>query len=92
MFFGGLAAFLLAQIAYTFGYWVTGLPQSLFLTALLCCGAAGGITLRWQWPHLGAAESPPVVADVLVIVVKCAAATGCSRAFSSLVRVVTAAA
>ena len=70
---------------------MTGLPQSVFLTALLCFGAAGVITLRWLWPHLSAADRPPVVAYVLVIVVMCAAATGSSRAFGSLVPVVAAA-
>jgi len=91
VFFGGLAAFLLAHIAYTVGFWVTGPPQSVFLTALLCFGAAGAITLRWLWPHLSAEDRPPVVAYVLVIVVMCAAATGSSRALGSLVTVVAAA-
>jgi uncharacterized membrane protein YhhN len=91
VFFGGLAAFLLAHVTYTVGFWLTGLPQSVFLTALLCFGAAGVITLSWLRPHLTAGDRPPVVAYVLVIVVMCAAATGSSLALGSLVPVVGAA-
>jgi uncharacterized membrane protein YhhN len=91
VFLGGLAAFLLAHIAYTAGFWVIGVPQSVFVTALLCFGAAGVLTLRWLRPHLTAGDRPPVVAYVLVIVVMCAAATGSSLALGSLVPVVGAA-
>ena len=91
VFFGGLAAFLLAHVAYTVAFWTTGPPPLALLPALLCFGAAGAITLRWLWPHLSAGDRPPVVAYVLVIVVMCAAATGSSRAVGSLVPVVGAA-
>jgi len=91
VFFGGLAAFLLAHVAYAVAFWTTGLPVIVFLTALRCFGAAGVITLRWLWPHLSAGDRPPVVAYILVIVVMCAAATGSARTVASLAPVVGAA-
>jgi uncharacterized membrane protein YhhN len=91
VFMGGLAAFLLAHVAYTVAFWTTGPPVLVVLPALLCFGVAGALTIRWLWPHLSAGDRPPVVAYVLVIVVMCAAATGSSRAFGSLVPAVGAA-
>jgi uncharacterized membrane protein YhhN len=91
VFFVGLAAFLLAHVAYTAAFWTSGPPPLVFLPALLCFGIAGVITLRWLWPHLSDGDRPPVVAYILVIVVMCAAATGSSRAVGSLVPAVGAA-
>jgi uncharacterized membrane protein YhhN len=91
VFMGGLAAFLLAHVAYTVAFWTTGPSLLVVLAALVCFGAAGVITVRRLWPHLSAGDRPPVVAYVLVIVVMCAAATGSARAFGSLVPVVGAA-
>jgi uncharacterized membrane protein YhhN len=91
VFMGGLAAFLLAHVAYTVAFSVTGPSPLVSLAALLCFGAAGVVTLRWLWPHLSAADRPPVVAYILVIVVMCAAATGSSRAVGSLVPAIGAA-
>ncbi len=85
VFMGGLAAFLLAHVAYTVAFWTTGPSPLAVLAALVCFGAAGVITLRWLWPHLSAGDRPPVVAYILVIVVMCAAATGSSGAVGSLV-------
>jgi uncharacterized membrane protein YhhN len=91
VFIGGLAAFLLAHVAYTVAFWTTGPSPLVVLAALVCFGAAGVITLRWLWPHLSAGDRPPVVAYILVIVVMCAAAAGSSRAVGSLVPAVGAA-
>jgi uncharacterized membrane protein YhhN len=91
VFFGGLAAFLLAHVAYTVAFWTTGPSWLVVLAALLCFGAAGVVTLRWLWPHLSAGDRPPVVAYIVVIVVMCAAAAGSARAAGSLVPVVGAA-
>jgi uncharacterized membrane protein YhhN len=91
VFMGGLAAFLLAHVAYTVAFWTTGAPALVVLAALAGFGAAGVVTLRWLWPNLSAGDRPPVVAYVLVIVVMCASATGSSRALGSLVPVVGAA-
>jgi uncharacterized membrane protein YhhN len=85
VFFGGLVAFLLAHVAYTVAFWTTGPSWLVLLAALLCFGVAGAVTLRWLWPHLSAADRPPVAVYVLVIVVMCAAATGSSSAVGSLV-------
>ena len=85
VFMGGLAAFLLAHVAYTVAFGATGPSPLVALAALVCFGAAGVVTLRWLWPHLPAGDRPPVVAYILVIVVMCAAATGSSRAVGSLV-------
>jgi uncharacterized membrane protein YhhN len=91
VFFGGLAAFLLAHVAYTVAFWTTGPPSLKFLAALLCFGAVGVVTLRWLWPHLTGGDRPPVVAYILVIVVMCAAATGSSSAVGSVIPAVGAA-
>jgi uncharacterized membrane protein YhhN len=91
VFFAGLAAFLLAHVAYTVAFWTSGPPALVVLPALACFGAAGLVTLRWLWPHLSAGDRPPVVAYIVVIVVMCAAAAGSSRAVVSLVPVAGAA-
>jgi uncharacterized membrane protein YhhN len=91
LFMGGLAAFLLAHVAYTVAFWTTGPSQLVTLFALLCFGVAGVVTLRWLWPHLSAGDRPPVVAYILIIVVMCAAAAGSSRTVGSLVPAVGAA-
>lgn len=84
VFLGGLGAFLLAHLAYTVGFWVSGSPSIVFPLALLSFGAVGLLVLRWLWRHLAAADRPPVVAYVVVIVVMCAAATDYSRAVGAL--------
>jgi uncharacterized membrane protein YhhN len=91
VFMGGLAAFLLAHVAYTVAFWTTGPPALAVLVALAGFGAAGVVTLRWLWPHLSGGDRPPVVAYILVIVVMCASATGSSSAVGSLVPAVGAA-
>ena len=91
VFLGGLAAFLLAHVAYSVAFWVSGLPGLVFPLALLCFGVVGVLVLRWLWPHLTAGDRPPVVAYIVVIVVMCAAATDFSRAAGSLVPAVGAA-
>jgi uncharacterized membrane protein YhhN len=90
VFFGGLAAFLLAHVSYALAFWTTGPPRLVLLAALLCFGVAGVVTLRWLWPHLSAGDRPPVVAYILVIVVMCSAAAGSSSAVGSLVPAVGA--
>lgn len=91
VFMAGLGAFLLAHVAYTIAFWTTGPPLLVVVAALAGFGAAGVVTLRWLWPHLAAADRPPVVAYVLVIVVMCASATGSARAAGSLVPLIGAA-
>ena len=91
VFLGGLAAFLLAHVAYTVAFWTSGPPGLAFLLALPCFGAVGVLTLRWLWPHLDAGDRGPVFAYVVVIVVMCAAATGYSRAAASVVPAIGAA-
>ena len=91
VFFGGLAAFLLAHASYGVAFWTTGPARLVSLLALLCFGAAGVVTLRRLWPHLSASDRPPVVAYIVVIVVMCAAAAGSSRTAGSLVPLVGAA-
>lgn len=91
VFLGGLAAFLLAHVSYAVAFWVDGSPSLVFPLALLCFGAVGLLVLRWLWPHLSAADRPPVVAYVAVIVVMCAMAADYSRAVGSLVPAVGAA-
>ena len=91
VFMGGLAAFLLAHLAYTVAFWTTGPQAPVLLAALAGFGAVGVVTLRWLWPHLSAGDRPPVVAYIAVIVVMCAAAAGSSQAVGSLVPVVGAA-
>ena len=85
VFLGGLAAFLLAHVAYTAAFWVDGAPGLVFPLALLGFGAVGVLTVRWLWPHLPAGDRPPVVAYVAVIAVMCAAATDFSRSVGSVV-------
>ena len=90
VFFGGLVAFLLAHVAYTAAFWVSGAPALLFAIALLGFGVVGVLAVRWLWPHLLAGDRPPVVAYVAVIVVMCAAATDSSRTAGSFVPAVGA--
>ena len=91
VFLGGLAAFLLAHVAYTAAFWASGPPALVFPLALLCFGAVGVLTVRRLWPHLSAGDRAPVLAYVVVIVVMCAAATDFSRAAGSLAPAIGAA-
>ncbi len=72
MFLAGLAAFLLAHVAYAVAFLGAGAipPWPLPLLAL-----AVGLVLRWLWPHLGSMKGP-VVAYCVVIAVMVAAAMG----------------
>lgn len=84
VFTAGLAAFLLAHVAYTAAFWTTGPSWLVVLAALVGFAVAGTATIRWLRPHLKPADRPPVVAYVLVIVVMCAAAAGSTGAIGSL--------
>ncbi len=62
-FLAGLAAFLLAHLAYAAAFWPAASPSPWIAAAIALASAA---VLRWLWPHLGSMRLP-VVAYCAVI-------------------------
>jgi uncharacterized membrane protein YhhN len=74
-FLAGLAAFLLAHVAYAAAFAGASAPAAWTLLPL---GAALALALRWLWPHLGTMKGP-VVAYCLVISAMVFLALGVAR-------------
>jgi uncharacterized membrane protein YhhN len=73
----GLAAFLLAHVAYTIAFAVRGLDPTTVAVAMVAVLALGLVALRYLLPHVGASMRRPVLAYVVVIsgMLVCAAGT-----------------
>ncbi len=73
-FLAGLAAFLLAHVAYAVAFVVHGQDPRASAVALGLLALPAAVVGRWLWPHLSAGFRPPVVAYVAVISVMLALA------------------
>jgi uncharacterized membrane protein YhhN len=76
MFLAGLAAFLLAHVAYVVAFFVRGVEWVALLVALMGVTLIAAVTWRWLRPHIGVQMRRPVAAYVLAISVMVAAAFG----------------
>lgn len=52
LFLAGIAAFLLAHVAFAFAFARLPLSSSGLVTGMLLAGMAGWCVLAWLWPHL----------------------------------------
>ncbi|MCC5858082.1 MAG: lysoplasmalogenase [Ectothiorhodospiraceae bacterium] len=75
-FLVGIAAFLLAHVAFAFAFAARGLDTAGMLAALVVMCVSGGVVLKWLWRHLSGLFRPAVVLYVVAIVAMVVMATG----------------
>ena len=73
-FMTGLGFFLLAHMAFSVAFAQAPLPLAALGGAAAAMALVGAASLRWLWPHLGAAFKAPVLAYVVAIMAMCALA------------------
>lgn len=73
-FMAGLGLFLLAHIAFSVAFAQAPLALGPLAGAAVAMALVGFFSLRWLWPHLGAAFKAPVLAYVLAVMLMCALA------------------
>ena len=73
-FMTGLGFFLLAHVAFSVAFVQAPLSMSALAGAGAVMALVGALSLRWLWPHLGAAFKGPVLAYIVAIMVMCALA------------------
>lgn len=66
-FRAGLAAFLLAHVAYGGAFVVAGVAVGWTAAAAAAAAGVAAVVLRWLWPHVGVGMRVPVLAYVVVI-------------------------
>jgi uncharacterized membrane protein YhhN len=74
-FLGGLAAFLVAHVAYSIAFVVLGVAPLAVLAAAVPFGVFAAGTWRWLSPHVGG-MARPVIAYILVITTMVCLAVG----------------
>jgi uncharacterized membrane protein YhhN len=84
LFLGGLSAFLLGHVVYSFAFSVRGLVAETGLMALAVMGLFMWFIMRWLKPHLDDRMRVPVLAYLLAISVMMATAAGSWAAHGSL--------
>lgn len=83
LFLAGLAAFLLAHLAFAAAFAQGALDPRALAVALPAMGVAGVLTLRWLWPRLDGAYRVAVAAYVAAIVAMCTLALASSAALNN---------
>jgi uncharacterized membrane protein YhhN len=79
-FLAGIAAFLLAHVAFAAGFAALPLSRPGLLAGAALMAVVGAATLRWLWPHLSAAFRGAVSAYVVAIAAMVAFAAGAGLA------------
>lgn len=82
-FLAGIAAFLMAHVAFVFAFAVRELDAPGMLVALGGMGVFSGVVLKWLWRHLSGPFRPAVVFYVMAIVAMVVMATGAVAAGAS---------
>lgn len=75
-FLAGLGAFLLAHLAYTAAFVVSGVSLKWILAALVPVGLISALVSVWLWPYAPPELQLPVLAYTAVISIMLLAATG----------------
>lgn len=73
-FMTGLGLFLLAHVAFAVAFAQVPWHSGVLATAAAGMAVVGVLSLRWLWPHLGAAFRWPVLLYIVAIMVMCALA------------------
>lgn len=76
VFQAGIAAFLLAHVAYAVGFVMLGVAPAAAVAAGLVLTAIAVFVVRWLWPHVPRGMRAPVIAYVVVISTMVALAMG----------------
>lgn len=79
-FVTGIAAFLLAHVAYACAFVIAGAELWTSLVAFFVVLVPSGAALRWLWPHVSRRMRAPVSAYVLAISVMLALSIGAAGA------------